>query len=44
MDGERVCRDCYDPIPTERLAADPYAVRCIDCQRDKERRDGLRRA
>jgi len=42
IDGERVCRDCYDTIPPARLAASPDAVRCLDCQEKKEQRDGLR--
>jgi RNA polymerase-binding transcription factor len=30
------CRNCGHPIPPERLAAAPEAVRCIDCQRHFE--------
>lgn len=38
--GAVICLDCGAPIPAERLAAQRYAVRCIDCQRehDRERR------
>jgi RNA polymerase-binding transcription factor DksA len=27
------CRNCGQPIPSERLEAVPEAVRCLDCQR-----------
>jgi DnaK suppressor protein len=40
IDPERgliICLDCDAPIPTERLAANPKAVRCIDCQREHDR-------
>jgi len=32
-----ICYDCEAPIPLERLAAQPYAIRCIDCQDAYER-------
>jgi phage/conjugal plasmid C-4 type zinc finger TraR family protein len=35
--GEVICFDCRGPIPPERLAASPHAVRCIDCQREEDR-------
>lgn len=35
--GERVCMDCYEGIPAERLAAQPDAVRCTFCQEIFER-------
>lgn len=37
--GERVCLDCYEPIPVKRLTANPNAVRCTECQGDHERRN-----
>lgn len=33
------CIDCDDEIEPERLEALPYAVRCVDCQTKKERRE-----
>jgi DnaK suppressor protein len=42
-DGTVVCWDCETPIPKARLAANPHAVRCIDCQRRVERADELTR-
>jgi RNA polymerase-binding transcription factor DksA len=33
-----VCRDCLEPIEPERLAVAPYAVRCISCQQDDDKR------
>lgn len=33
-----MCVDCGDPIEPERLAALPYAQRCIGCQRQQEHR------
>jgi RNA polymerase-binding transcription factor DksA len=30
------CVSCGRPIPAERLAAEPEAVRCLDCQRHFE--------
>ncbi len=30
------CIDCGEPISPARLAAQPGAVRCIECQRDFE--------
>jgi RNA polymerase-binding transcription factor DksA len=32
------CKGCGRPIPAERLAAVPEAVRCLDCQRHFEAR------
>lgn len=36
--GHTLCHDCGEPIPVERLAAWPHAVRCIDCQEIADRR------
>lgn len=33
------CIDCGEPIEPSRLLAMPNAVRCIECQTRKERRD-----
>jgi phage/conjugal plasmid C-4 type zinc finger TraR family protein len=30
--GVRICADCEDPIPPERIAALPHVVRCWRCQ------------
>lgn len=35
-DGVRLCIDCEDTIPTDRLAFAPHAVRCVECQQDHE--------
>ena len=32
-----VCVDCGDPIGTERLRANPAALRCAECQTARER-------
>ena len=37
-DGVRVCRDCLEPLDAKRLEAAPDSVRCIECQRDQDRR------
>lgn len=34
----RNCIDCGFPIPAVRLDALPGAVRCVDCQQQRERR------
>ncbi|MCE5257081.1 MAG: TraR/DksA family transcriptional regulator [Spirochaetaceae bacterium] len=34
-----LCMSCGKKIPQERLAAIPYAVLCIDCQKSEERRN-----
>lgn len=38
VDGVRVCLDCGYPIDTARIAAQPQAVRCVECQSIYERR------
>ena len=32
-----VCGDCAEPIGRARLAAEPTATRCVECQRKRER-------
>jgi RNA polymerase-binding transcription factor DksA len=34
---DRLCRNCREPIDPARLAANPQAVRCLDCQTETER-------
>jgi DnaK suppressor protein len=38
------CTDCGQAIPPARLQAQPFAVRCIACQRGRERAAGVHRA
>ena len=38
-----VCEGCDDPIPLARLQALPYAVLCIGCQREAEKRGEFNR-
>lgn len=33
-----MCMECLEPIEPERLAVAPYAVRCISCQQDDDKR------
>lgn len=40
--GVRVCLDCLDPIPDERIEAKPDAVRCTFCKEIHERREAMR--
>jgi len=36
-DGEYgLCRDCEEPINPKRLEFDPTALRCIDCESERE--------
>lgn len=37
VDGVRVCTECEAVIPPARIASVPGAVRCVDCQVDRER-------
>ena len=37
------CADCGDDIGYQRLSAQPFAVRCLDCQDRYERRGGAQR-
>jgi DnaK suppressor protein len=34
-----LCMKCNKKIPTERLEAIPYAVMCIECKNEEERRN-----
>jgi DnaK suppressor protein len=38
INGRPICLDCDDEIPPARIAVNPNAVRCIDCQAKKERK------
>ncbi|MFM5757781.1 TraR/DksA C4-type zinc finger protein [Aeromonas hydrophila] len=40
--GDGVCCDCDDAIPPSRLAAEPGAERCIECQTLYERKEAVR--
>lgn len=33
-----ICIDCGQTIPFERLKAEPYALRCVACESQRERR------
>jgi RNA polymerase-binding transcription factor DksA len=37
-----VCTDCAEPIPDDRLQAQPFAVRCLACQTHSEKASGTR--
>ena len=34
-----ICVECGDDIPEKRLLAYPFALRCVDCQEEVERRE-----
>lgn len=36
--GIRYCLDCGIDIPTQRLAVNPHAIRCVECQEMKDKR------
>lgn len=36
--GQADCTDCGEPIPASRRAANPAAIRCLECQEIYERR------
>jgi DnaK suppressor protein len=40
LDGPRygLCADCEEPIPYDRLRAEPWALRCVDCEARQEKR------
>lgn len=35
-ENRRICRECEELIPLERLIARPDAVRCVSCQAEPE--------
>ncbi len=37
-DDYGTCGDCGDDIPFDRLKAEPYALRCVACESQRERR------
>ena len=39
IDGLRCCPDCDDVITNERLTANPDAIRCVECQNIKDKKD-----
>ena len=39
-DGAKICIDCSTLIPPERAKLD-FTVRCIDCQKEEDRRGRL---
>lgn len=36
LNNSGICEDCDNPIPTARLAVQPNAERCVQCQNDFE--------
>lgn len=38
VNGQRLCRDCDEPLSKKRLKFVPEAVRCVDCQNLLEQR------
>ncbi len=42
INGVRVCLDCEEPI-TARISILPTVVRCLPCQQDYEKKQGLYR-
>lgn len=38
LSGTGICSDCDSPIPAARLAVQPNAERCVQCQTDFETR------
>ena len=36
--GNRICIDCGDKIPPDRIAVRPHAVRCVNCKQSLEQR------
>ena len=42
--GYGVCADCEVPIPFERLKVEPWALRCVACERTREASSGAARS
>jgi len=40
VNGQRLCLDCEEVIPAERLAVQPESVRCVPCKSIHERGQG----
>lgn len=40
VNGQRLCLDCEEVIPAERLAVQPESVRCVACKSNHERGRG----
>jgi len=40
VNGQRLCKECEEPLSPARLNANPSAVRCVECQTDHDRRGG----
>lgn len=36
-DDYGLCADCGDEIPFDRLKVEPWALRCVDCESQRER-------
>jgi len=43
VNGARLCLDCDEPLSKKRLKAAPEAVRCVDCQKLREKLNGRKR-
>lgn len=43
-EGRIVCLGCWEPIPVPRLAANPSATRCVECQSEEDAQRKFRRA
>ncbi len=41
--GNGICLDCGEPIDSRRLAVNPGAVRCTECQSSEELRESRHR-
>lgn len=38
-EGKRICLDCEERLSQKRLKAAPQAVRCVECQDVREKRE-----
>jgi len=41
INGQILCQECEEPIPTARLKRMPLASRCVDCQEIHEHKGRL---